>query len=310
MIAPADQKDCLPGLGTSCADLRGSLYNSTASTTWTDIGTYNLDMEPEWALGYDANTSIGYDNVTFGLPGGAALSHQMIAGYAALNFFIGMIGLSPHAVNLSDIKHPQPGVLTSLRDQDKDPSLSWAYTAGSHNVQPTSFGSLVFGGYDANHFVPNNFSFPFSPDSTKDLFIGMQSLSSNLSHMSLLTGSVYAFIDSSVAEIWLPEEACRAFESVFGNNYNMTTEHYTINGTTHQTLLKRNPRLTFKLGHSALDGPSISIIRPYSSLLPLTNLAPLRMRLAPLLPAETSSQRQPDHTRARIPTGRLRDCRL
>lgn len=248
--------------------MRGKLYTSNASSTWQDIGIYAIGLPEEWPLGYSANASFGYDNVTLGRPGDGSpgVDHQVIEGFAAKDFFVGMFGLSPHAINLTDINNPQPSLLSTLSAQNKIPSSSWAYSAGSYNVRPVSFGSLTLGGYDAARFMPNNMTFPFSPDTSRDLIVGIQTIISNTSTTPLLSGGIYAFIDSTVPHIWLPVEVCQAFETVFGLVYNETAERYYVNDTSHQTLLDQNPSITFKLGPAAIGGPSVEIDMPYSSL--------------------------------------------
>lgn len=40
------------------------------------------------------------------------------------------------------------------------------------------FGSLTLGGFDAARFVPNNVSFQLAPDISRDLVVGLQSITS------------------------------------------------------------------------------------------------------------------------------------
>lgn len=42
-----------------CADSRGKLFNTTASSTWKEIGLYNLGFEN--VLGFTDNGEFGYD---------------------------------------------------------------------------------------------------------------------------------------------------------------------------------------------------------------------------------------------------------
>lgn len=218
-------------------------------------------------MDYSANASIGHDDVILGGPGDSSplIEHQIIEGFASKHFHLGTFGLSPHAVNLSDTNHPQPSLLSALAQQNVIPSLSWAYTAGSYTKVPTAFGSLTLGGYDAARFVPNNLTFPFSSDPSRDLLVGIQTITTDLSPTALLPGSVYASIDYLVPHIWLPVESCRAFERGFGIQYNETAERYYVNDTLHQALLQSNPNVTLSLGYSAAKGSSIRIRMPYSS---------------------------------------------
>ena len=266
-VWPVIPQGCTSEDPSNCANLRGSLYASNVSSTWSNIGIYGLGLPNEWPLGYSANASFGYDNLTIGRPGDGspAVDHQVIEGFAAKDFFVGTFGLSPHAVNLTDINDPRPSLLSALAAQNKIRSSSWAYTAGAYNRKPTSFGSLTLGGYDATRFVPNNLTFPFSPDTTRDLVVGVQSITSDLSATPLLSGGVYAFVDSLVPHIWLPVEVCQAFEIDFGLSYNKTAERYIVNDNLHETLMARNPNVTFRLGPAAVGGASIDIVMPYAS---------------------------------------------
>lgn len=104
------------------------------------------------------------------------------------------------------------------------------------------------GGYDTTRFVPNNVTFPFGPDTSRDLVVPILSITSDAASPSLLSNVIYAYVDSLVPHIWLPLEACRAFERAFGLSYNETAELYFVNDTLHDRLVSQNPNVTFTLG--------------------------------------------------------------
>lgn len=72
-------------------------------------------------------------------------------------------------------------------------------------------GSLTLGGYDSSRYVANNLSFVFSPDNERDLVVGLAGLSANTTTQSniglLKQTDVTLYIDSTVAEIWLPPKS-------------------------------------------------------------------------------------------------------
>lgn len=130
------------------------------------------------------------------------------------------------------------------------------------------FGSLTFGGYDLSRLIPNNVTFNLAPDVSRDLVVGLQSITStaaNGSTISLLPNSILTFIDSTLPYIWLPLEACEAFETAFGLTYNDTVRLYTVDDTLHQSLTARNPNFTFQIGNYRTGGPTVDIVLPYAS---------------------------------------------
>lgn len=279
---------------SDCGYLRGTLFSPNASSSWDNIGLYTLLLTEEGSLGYSGNADYGYDNLTLGFPGGAlpALSHQIIEGYATKDFYIGAIGLNPHAVFISTFDDPQPSFLGALAQQNQTPSTSWAYTAGAYYKQPTAFGSLTFGGYDAARFVQSNVTFPLGPDILRDLVVPIRSITSDIASGPLLSSIIYAYIDSLVPHIWLPLEACHAFEKAFGLIYNETAELYFVNDTLSERLLSQNPNVTFTLGPASAGGSTVDILMHYGSFdltaeYPIVNNA---TRYFPLRRAQNDSQ--------------------
>ena len=130
------------------------------------------------------------------------------------------------------------------------------------------FGSLTFGGYDASRFVPNNVSFSLAPDDSRDIVVGLQSITAkdaNGSITSLLPSPILTFIDSTVPYIYLPLEACQLFENAFGLVWNATLELYLVNDTLHESLLAKNPTFTFQIADTTTGGPTVDIVLPYAS---------------------------------------------
>ncbi|KAI9819298.1 MAG: hypothetical protein M1827_007455 [Pycnora praestabilis] len=284
---------------SNCASIRGFEFTPNTSSTWSteglsNGGLYSLSLYEEIMLGYSGAADYGYDNITLGWQGAnlPILSHQVIAGIATTDFWIGSLGLSPLGMNFTDFNTPQPSMLGTLRNQSLVPSASWAYSAGAYNHQPATFGSLTLGGYDTTRFVENNVTLPFGADQSRDLLVGLQAISSDAASSPLLSTGVYAFIDSMVPQIWLPVDTCQAFEQAFNLTWNETVELYLLTDEEHNLLLQKNPNITFKVGPSATGGSSVDILFPYSTF-DLTVSSPIVdnvTRYFPLKRAENSTQ--------------------
>lgn len=129
------------------------------------------------------------------------------------------------------------------------------------------FGSLVLGGYDQSKFTSTNLTIPLGSDVSRDLLVGVQSITTtaNTTALTSSSGGFYAFLDSTVAELWLPTSVCSAFEETFGIIYDSTTELYLVNTSLHTTLVDQNANVTFTLGSSTSGGETVAITLPYSA---------------------------------------------
>ena len=132
---------CLEGDGENCPALRGiEVFNSAqsagfqtnVSSTWSTIGQYDVDMQSR--LGISAPGFFGYDKVTLGPaadPSSLSLDHQIVAGMADMNYYMGNIPLGIPDSSFSSQSPSTDSFLHQLRSQSKIPSLSFAYTAGA-----------------------------------------------------------------------------------------------------------------------------------------------------------------------------------
>lgn len=129
------------------------------------------------------------------------------------------------------------------------------------------YGSLVLGGYDQSRFAPTNLTIPFAGDVSRDLVMGVQSITSGSTTLTSTSGGFYAFIDSTVPYLYLPLSVCEAFESAFGLVWNSTVELYLVNSTLHTELASRNASVTFTLGSSSSSGggQTVDIVLPYAA---------------------------------------------
>lgn len=129
------QGGCLSTDPTSCPDSRGGLVNVNISSTWQDQGIKVLGDEvnlPDYVTGYD-NGDYGLESLGIGAPGagGITLNNQVVAGVATKDFYLGNIGLTSRPTNFTDFNDPHPSFLSSLREQNQIPSLTFGYTAGN-----------------------------------------------------------------------------------------------------------------------------------------------------------------------------------
>lgn len=111
-------------------------------------------------------------------------------------------------------------------------------------------------------------SFSFAPDNDRDIVVGIQSIVSTdqvgTKHDLLPTG-INAYVDSTVPQIWLPLEACKAFEKAFGLTYDNENSIYPVSNTLHTKLVAQNASITFTLGNSDSGGQTTEISLPYAS---------------------------------------------
>jgi len=254
-----------------CAQTRGWIFNESASSTFDRIGIYDLWVERN--LAYDGNAIYGYDAVGLGGNGdnGPTISNTTVGGLAVEDFYLGVFGLNPKPTNFTEFNEPSPSYMTKLKEQSYIPSISAGYTAGAQYRFTGVLASLTLGGYDDSKFVPNDIEFAFATDNERDTVVAIQAIStpsqveSSPTATELLPTPIYAFIDSTVPQIWLPLEACLAFESEFGLVYDNTTQLYLVNDTLHQDLMNRNPNVTFSLGQGLSGGGTVQITLPYDA---------------------------------------------
>ncbi|KAH7094512.1 aspartic peptidase domain-containing protein [Paraphoma chrysanthemicola] len=270
---------CTPSDPTNCGEQRGAYpFNGNSSngfqidhsTSWKSIGLHTLDLADN-LLGDANNGLFGTDSVGLMLQnsGGLKLENQVVAGIATKDFYLGVFGLGIKPSNFTDYNNPVTTFMQTLKDENRIPSLSYAYTAGAAYRLPQQYGSLTLGGYDTSRFIRNNQTFPFSDNDSKRLSVGVQKITATntlLGTRSLISGAVFSVLDSTVPHIWLPRPACDAFEQAFGLTYDNDTDLYLINDTIHAQLQEKNPTITFSLGNDGNTEKWASIAVPYGAL--------------------------------------------
>ena len=126
-------KGCLPS-DTSCKDARGGIYYPENSTTWSQQGDgyYQLQLELN-LMNVSANGLYGNDTIGLGLRGSGepTLENQIIGGIGAEQYYLGLFGVNPKPTNFTALDVGQVSYMTSLKDQNLIPSVSFAYSAGA-----------------------------------------------------------------------------------------------------------------------------------------------------------------------------------
>ncbi|KAG9185631.1 hypothetical protein G6011_06962 [Alternaria panax] len=253
-----------------CEQSRGFLFNSSNSETWEQKGFYQLWIEKY--LGLVGNGLYGFDSVGLGRAGemGPSVQNTTVGTLVTANFWLGHIGVHSKSTNFSVFDEPIPSYMTTLFKQKSIPSLSFGYTAGAQYRDQTILGSLTLGGYDASRLIPNDLTFIFAPDNERDLVVGVVGITANTTSKGdidlLKTDDVTMYIDSTIAELYLPVEVCQAFEDAFGLQYDEATDLYLVDDALHQSLLAQNPSVTFTLGQKYSTDATLQITLPYAAL--------------------------------------------
>ena len=253
---------------TTCINGRGLLFNPNSSSTWSQYGFYALGAEQN--LGSTGDARYGNDTVGLGIQGsgGPTLTDQVIGAFATDDFYLGFFGVNPASTNFTLQQQGEASYMTTLKNRNLIPSLSFGYTAGNKYRLKQVLGSLTLGGVDTGLFTPNTLSIPLGPQEGRSLLVGIQSISSvdqNGTTSNLLSSGIMAFVDSTEAQIWLPVEACQAFETAFGLTYDDTDNLYLVDDALHTQLQAQNASVTFTLGSTASGGQTINITLPYYS---------------------------------------------
>ncbi|KAF2743810.1 acid protease, partial [Sporormia fimetaria CBS 119925] len=266
---PNDSTKLVKFWDKQCAEDRGGVFIPDKSRTWQEIGFFQLWLERN--LGHGGNGRYGYDTVGIGyMEGeGPTLLNTTVGALKSESFWLGHLGLHPKSTNFSAFKDPSPSYMTYLYEQHHIPSIAWGYTAGAQYRLGSILASLTLGGYDASRFIPNELTFEFSPDNERDLVVGVIGLTANTANKSdinLLKREPFSiFIDSTVAELYLPTEVCDAFEQELGLKFDNDTQLYLVDDDLHEKLLAQNATIKFSLGQPYVTNATVDIELPYAA---------------------------------------------
>ena len=129
------QGGCVDTDPATCPQTRGGLVNINASTTWQDQGIYGLGLEQniEDYLGEYDSGDFGFDTLGVGSAGDARddVDGQVIAALATKDYDVGFLGVTDYPTNFTVFDDPHPSYLSTLKIQNRVPSLSYAYSAGA-----------------------------------------------------------------------------------------------------------------------------------------------------------------------------------
>lgn len=254
-----------------CSESRGWLFDNDTSSTFEYLGIYDLWVGRN--LGHATNGIFGFDTVGLGGEGegGPTLKNTTVGAFASTTYYLGFFGINPKPSNFTDFNTQSPSYMTQLKEQRMIPSVSFGYTAGAHYRFTGTFASLTLGGYDVNKYDANNVTFIFAGDNERDLMVSVQSIStpsqmeSNPVGTELLPSPIYALIDATVPELWLPLEACQVFEYEFGLVFDNASSLYLINDTHHQDLVDRNASISLVMGQGPNSEETVRITLPYAA---------------------------------------------
>lgn len=103
-------------------------------------------------------------------------------------------------------------------------------------------------------------------DITRDLVVALQAITySGADQASLLPSPINIYIDSTDPNIWLPKSAVEAFESAFDLTLDEDSNLYLINDTHHNSLLKSDAEVSFRLSDVLDGGDTVTITLPYQA---------------------------------------------
>ncbi|GIZ41155.1 hypothetical protein CKM354_000447000 [Cercospora kikuchii] len=281
-----------------CPQLRGGLFDPTASTSLQRVPCepgpfckvpYNSAEEQ---AGYAGGAAIGLDKVVLGTGAGSTEVEQQVVGAFANDYyqpFLGSFGLSAYPIypNGSASTDMRLSMLQTLRQEDVIGSQYFAYTAGAfHRGEPSQYGSLTLGGYDAlrgnDPNDPNRLVVPLSGDSESDLIVSVRNI--EVGTGSTADVQLSAQINSRIPEIWLPEAVCSVFETAFGLEWNSTVNYYLVSEEQHERMLQFNRSVKFTLAANDTSSAAVPIELPYAAFdmelkWPLANITETRTRL-------------------------------
>lgn len=117
--------------GGTCTNARGGTFNPDNSSTWGNRTYYKLPIEQNFATAVSA--LFGNDTLTLGGKGddGHSLAAQVIEAITDPKYYLGMLGVNQQPINFTSPDSVQSTYITSLKDQNMIPSVSFGYTAGA-----------------------------------------------------------------------------------------------------------------------------------------------------------------------------------
>ncbi|KAI0206461.1 aspartic peptidase domain-containing protein [Astrocystis sublimbata] len=252
-----------------CNDARGGVFNSSASTSWTPMGAWQLGSN---ATGIQANgdyameTVVVYDSVRRWQ---TSLNQLIVAGINDTSAYIGLLGVGITEGNFGGVVKKSP--IASLVEQSGIiPSHSYGYTPGAHYAGAKGMPmSLTLGGYDANRFEPHDVQFSLNA-TTRQPQVLVRSITASVSDvekaptewsapsitLSSFNESMTALVDSSTPYLWLPPTICDRFADAFNLTWNETLGLYIFPNNDDLARYRAAPDLAFTFTMSSSDDKS------------------------------------------------------
>ncbi|KAK2746987.1 hypothetical protein FQN57_002559 [Myotisia sp. PD_48] len=252
-----------------CRQKRGGLFLANGSSTWLNLGRYDLGRSLQ--LGDGVGGTYGSD--TLAVNDQIRLTDQIIAIVNTTDWWLGSLGLGITEINFTE--ENKLSFISTLSQKLTVPSQSYGYTAGAHYQLKGVPSSLTIGGVDKNRFIPNDATFSLSPEKLpvagiKSIKVAVDIDSSRPLRDPALSGfdnSTAFIIDSSTPFFWFPEELCDSFASKLGLVYNDTLSLYTYgpNETRFDELVNMGLDIIFTLSDLPSSGKSVDITLPFSA---------------------------------------------
>lgn len=198
---------------------------------------------------------------------GPTLPHQVVAAIVSDSFYFGQLGLGFQPTNQSGFGNPQASFSDTLWSNGTISSQSWSYTAGAFYRLKGVFGSLIFGGYDVARFTPNDLRFSMTGDNLRDIVVTVRGITSTTAggNTTLMSSPEFAFIDSTLPELYLPAAVCSEFEKAFGLTLDKASGLYLLNTSQHEKLVALNPSITLTLANQKSGGETLDFVLPYAA---------------------------------------------
>ncbi|KAF2398814.1 acid protease [Trichodelitschia bisporula] len=264
----------------NCPELRGGLYNSSASLSWVATTIYKTDnVQFVGAYYKDVVARQGFETVSFGYPSTSnpEVKHSVVGMYSHLYFSqLGLLGLDPKPTNWSDMSgmlSPQPSLMELLVRDKKIQARGFGYAAGAYHR--SAYGNLVLGGYDKALFKDSKTRFPFWQDVETPLKAYLKQITvatdenagpGTVSVLDQTANPLPTRIDSTQSFLYLPSGICDQIAKAFGLKWDPLSRYYLINSTIDARLKAREAYMSFNLASSQSWGTNVTIKVPYAAL--------------------------------------------
>lgn len=123
----------------TCRQLRGGLFEANTSSTWQNIGYFQLDLDAN--LGFSGYGDYGWDNIA--LDEVTVSPHQAIAVVNSTEYWLGYLGLGIRHINFTN-DNDLTYLSTLVENQSLIPSHSYGYTAGAYYRKPIFLVEVVW----------------------------------------------------------------------------------------------------------------------------------------------------------------------